>query len=123
MNNLVKVKKEMMLEILEAIKNTHPYEFFAFLKQNKKQIIDQYIIVPYFYQTENAVSYRTDLLPFDENIIGTIHSQPGIAKPSKTDLITFRKLGKVHFIVGYPYNINNIYAYNYEGKPIAFKLV
>jgi len=119
----MKIKKELLLELFEAMKNSSPNEFFAFLGSDSGKEIDHYIIVPYFYQAPDSVSYRTDLLPFDSSVKGTIHSHPGYsAYPSRADIETFRKKGNIHLIVAYPYSFETIRAYNQKGDPIQIEL-
>lgn len=118
------IKKELVTELLRGCKNAYPKEFFAMLSSESRTAIDHYIVVPLFYQTENAISYRTDLLPMGYKISGTIHSHPsGINRPSNADLRSFINLGSFHIIVGYPFSLENIACYDYTGKPITLILI
>ena len=109
----------MMLELLQAFRNNFPDEFFVLLSKDSKDVIDSYVVLPLFYQTPNAVSYRSDLMPLDSSIVGTMHSHPsGYAIPSDADLSTFHRFGNIHLIVGYPYSLENIRAYNKKGEPL-----
>lgn len=118
-NKTVYITKELIDELLLGCNNAYPNEFFALLSSDCKKAIDSYIVVPLFYQTTNSVSYRTDLLPLGFNIAGSIHSHPNASnKPSNADLHSFSKLGECHFIVGYPFSLQNIACYDYAGNNI-----
>lgn len=124
-SNTVKIKKGLLLELLQACVNTHPNEFFAFLGKDKDNIVNHFVIVPIFYTSQDSVSYRTDTLPMDSSIAGTIHSHPGLNyKPSKADLHSFEKKGFIHLIITYPYNsFNSIHAFSKNGKEIGFEII
>jgi len=123
-SNTVKIKKELLEELLLGCNKAYPNEFFALLASESKKIIDNYVVVPLFYQTENSVSYRTDLLPLGFKIAGTIHSHPsGSNLPSNADLNSFIKQGIIHFIVKYPYRKEDVACYDYQGKKIQLLLV
>ena len=112
------------MELLQGCKNVSPKEFFAFLTKDSKGIVEGYLVVPLFYQAEDSVSYRTDTLPFDGSVVGTVHSHPSLhGSPSRADLNSFSKRGSVHLIIAYPYNFDSIYAYSSEGKPMDLELV
>ena len=118
-----KISRKLLLDLLDGCKETYPNEFFAYLSENKG-FINSFIVVPIIYQSRDAVSYRTDLLPFDINRVGTIHSHPsGYNLPSKQDLNSFFKEGQIHLIVGYPYNLENIAFYNSKGEHIFIDII
>ncbi len=120
----IKMTKELIDELLLGCKNAYPNEFFAMLSSDKNNLVDSYVVVPLFYQTENSVSYRTDLLPLGFKVLGTIHSHPsGSNVPSYADLNSFVKSGQVHFIVKYPYKLEDIACYNAEGKRVNFEIL
>ncbi|PIU22536.1 MAG: hypothetical protein COT14_00655 [Candidatus Diapherotrites archaeon CG08_land_8_20_14_0_20_30_16] len=123
-NSIVTIKKELLDELLLGCNNAYPNEFFALLASDSKKAIDAYVVVPLFYQTENSVSYRTDLLPLGFSIAGSIHSHPGASnRPSNADLHSFSKQGSCHFIVGYPYKLENIACYDGYGKRVQISVV
>lgn len=114
----IKIKKELINELLQGCKNVYPNEFFALLRSNNN-VIDEYVVVPIIYQNENSVSYRTDLLPLGFKISGSIHSHPsGSNMPSDVDLNSFIHLGNYHFIIKYPFRFEDIACYDYEGNKI-----
>lgn len=109
--------------IVIASKKNHPNEFMAFLASKKKnKVIDEIVVVPTFSDSLSA-SIRTDLLPFDKTIVGTVHSHPsGTSQPSKADLKTFNRTGKIHFIISAPYTLKQLKAFNFKGGKILWKL-
>ncbi len=118
------LKKELLEELLEGCRNTHPNEFFAMLSSKSKTQIDEYVVVPLVYQTSNSVGYRTDLLPFDASVCGTFHSHPfGSSKPSNADKESFGKKGGVHLIASSPFTFETVCAYDKDGKLLEIKLV
>ncbi len=120
----VVITKELIQELLVGAHNAHPNEFFALLSSDSNKAIEGYVVVPLFYQTENSVSYRTDLLPLGFTISGSIHSHPNASnKPSNADLISFSKLGACHFIMGYPYFLENVACYDYNGNLLKIVII
>jgi proteasome lid subunit RPN8/RPN11 len=122
--NTVTITKELLDELLLGCNNAYPNEFFALLSCESKKAIDTYVVVPLFYQTENSVSYRTDLLPLGFRTAGSIHSHPNASnRASNADLQSFVKFGSIHLIVGYPYRYENIACYDTYGKRVNLALV
>ncbi|HEC89206.1 MAG TPA: hypothetical protein ENI44_01330, partial [Thermoplasmatales archaeon] len=57
-------------------------------------------------------------------IVGTIHSHPSTSWfPSRADLQLFRKYGRIHIIVAYPFNENTWGAYDYNGSSVEVKVI
>jgi len=122
--NTLKITKELLDELLLGCKNVYPSEFFALLTSEKGKAIDSYVIVPLFYQTENSVSYRTDLLPLGFKTLGSVHSHPsGYNVPSNADLHSFAKKGSYHLIIGYTFSYNSVACYNSKGQRIKLSLL
>jgi proteasome lid subunit RPN8/RPN11 len=64
------------------------------------------------------------MMPVDFNIVGTIHSHPSPHPiPSDADLELFRKHGRIHIIIAYPYDKNSWKAYDYAGNETTLKIV
>ena len=113
---MFKIKEAVIESILLATKASFPNEFFALLGGEKEQkIIDELVIVPVI-QGDKFVLIKEHLIPFDSRIIGSIHSHPSKnARPSKADLKQFSRKGLIHLIVGFPYDLNSIKCYDFNG--------
>lgn len=116
------------MEVLEgaclAARKLHPREFFALLGVKERPgVIEEMVVVPAVYG-ESFTLIQSHLIPFDSGIKGSIHSHPSMsARPSQGDLNTFAKIGSIHFIACFPYNLNNVKAFNVKGKEIEFAVI
>ena len=118
----MKIMKELINELLEICRDTHPNEFFAFLTGNRG-VIKEYIYIP-FKQGRDFVSIDTSLLPLGMKIYGTVHSHPSHSpNPSPQDLSTFSSFGRVHIIVYYPYCRECWRAFDSSGNAISIDVV
>tara|TARA_Y100000310_G_scaffold208819_1_gene209412 strand:- start:1139 stop:1492 length:354 start_codon:yes stop_codon:yes gene_type:complete len=116
------IKKEVVESIIMAARNVYPDEFFSMLGGTSK-LIEELVIVPATYG-KNFSSFRSDLIPFDKKIIGTIHSHPSVYNhPSKADLDAFRKFGNIHIIISHPYDLNTIRAFDNKGNQEQLKVI
>ena len=116
------IKKETLESIIIAAKNVYPNEFFSFIG-GENEIINELVIVPATYGDKFCL-FRLDLVPYDPTIIGTVHSHPSVYNtPSKADLDSFRKKGKIHLIIGYPYDLNTLKAFDNTGKEIEIIVI
>ncbi len=116
------IKKGLIESLLLASKNVYPNEFFCLLG-GKGGTIEEFVVVPAIFG-DGFASYSADLIPFDREIIGTMHSHPSIYNhPSEADLESFRKFGKVHIIISYPYDLNTIRAFDNNGKTVQLKVI
>jgi proteasome lid subunit RPN8/RPN11 len=121
---MYRILESIVLSIAAAAKNTYPAEFISLLGwDEEKKLIDEIVAVPADYGKNFSTIY-THLVPFDSRIIGSVHSHPSPSyKPSRGDLRSFAKLGEIHFIIAYPFNIDNLAAYDINGKPVEFEVV
>ncbi len=119
-----KIKKECLDAIKEASKEMHPREFLALLSVNKENVIEEIVLLPQMIYGKKHATFNIYMAPIDKSIVGTVHSHPsGVAKPSEGDLYTFRKHGKVHIIIAYPYNDFSWKAYDYNGREIEIEVL
>ncbi len=111
-----RIKRAVLLDLLEAAGNAYPNEFFALLGGNKKEkMIDEIIVVPAEYGRTSTL-IKTWLVPFDSRIAGSAHSHPGNYNfPSRADLSSFAQFGELHLIMAQPYNLNSTRAFNVKG--------
>lgn len=121
---MYRVKKSVLEDVLIACKKLYPREFLALLgSKNGNEIIDEFVVLPTDFGDSFSAVYL-NMKPFDRKIIGSVHSHPNSSnKPSPGDLRSFPKYGKIHLIIGYPYNIENIAMYDSFGKRIKFEII
>lgn len=118
-----KIKKQVIESITMAAKTVYPKEFISMLGKNEKEEINELVILPAVYG-KNFSSMRTDLIPFDSKIVGTIHSHPSPNNnPSSADLKVFSALGKIHLIICWPFNLDNIKAFDSKGKETELEII
>ncbi|HDM67425.1 MAG TPA: hypothetical protein ENG62_03470, partial [Thermoplasmatales archaeon] len=68
--------------------------------------------------------FRLHMRPIDFSIVGTVHSHPSTSwYPSEADLQLFRKYGRIHIIVAYPFQDNTWGAYDHRGTPVKVKVI
>ncbi len=115
----VEIKQELLENILEASRNTHPYEFIALLSGTP---LSEYILLPSTYG-KSFSSIRLDLLPLLEKPQASFHSHPSFSsQPSKADL-SFFSLFQINIIASQPYTKDSISFYNSKGIKIPFKIL
>jgi len=121
---LIEIKKGTIEGLLEAAKNTYPKEFFALLGSTRKNnTVDEVIIVPAVYGTHHAL-VKSGYYPLDFKAVGSVHSHPGPSnKPSKADIHSFPSFGRIHLIISFPFNLENVKAFNIEGKELELGVV
>jgi proteasome lid subunit RPN8/RPN11 len=113
-----KIKKTLIEDACNAAKNYYPKEFMCFLGGEKKtQTIKEIVLMP-TENTEESASINENVIPFDETIIGTIHSHPGTSnKPSQEDKKFFKKY-LINAIICKPFETTNTAFYSEKGKEI-----
>jgi proteasome lid subunit RPN8/RPN11 len=118
------IKKSVIDSIVSYCKMLHPREALLILRGKVKKdllIIDNLLIPPFAYNTPFYVGFPTHMLPFDASIVGTAHSHPnGVVEPSLTDMHNF--IGFLSIIVGYPYEDDDIRAYDSDGNIVRFSI-
>lgn len=119
-----KIKKEVILSIMELSKSAFPNEFSGMLVGDvDKKIINDIYIIPLTQNHRNSSSIRLDLVPMSLSIIGTVHSHPtGSAYPSSADLNFFQSKS-VNIITNYPYSLNDFKVYDSFGKIIFLEII
>ncbi len=110
--------------IIDFAKANYPKEFVAYLSgkvQEDKLIVDGLLYQP-FQASKNSTVMRA-FLPNPTGVIGSVHSHPApYSKPSGADIHFFNKEGMMHLIIGYPYEIQYIVCYDFNGNRIAFEI-
>ena len=111
--------------ILSFCKMNHPNESILILRGKGKRgdvFIDELVVPPFSETGGDFAGFHNNPLPLDLSYVGVVHSHPvGSAEPSLTDLNNF--FGLVSLIVKSPYEDDDIYAWDSDGKQIPFVVV
>ena len=111
--------------ILSFCKMNHPNEGILILRGKSKRgdvFIDELVIPPFSETGADFAGFPHNPLPLDLSYVGIVHSHPtGSAEPSLTDLDNF--FGLVSMIVKSPYENDDIFAWDSDGKEIPFVVV
>ena len=121
-----KIKESTLEFILESAKSSYPNEFGGFLRVSldEKDTINEIVIIPGTISGDSHAIFQLNMLPIDFSIVGTVHSHPSISfHPSDADIFLFRKYGKVHIVVAYPYSSTSWKSYNHNGEEIDMKVI
>lgn len=117
----VKIRKDVLEIILEGARNAYPNEFFAILFGD--EVIEGIYIIK-IESGRNFVRFLQNSIPLSPKILGTVHSHLGAAKPSPQDLDAFRRLGKIHLIVRYPFrSLEDVVAFSGTGERVRICVV
>jgi len=111
--------------ILSFCKMNHPDEAILILRGKSKKgnvVIDSLVIPPFSETGPDFAGFPSSFLPFDASYVGLVHSHPsGSVKPSVTDLHNF--FGLVSLIVKSPYENDDIFAWDRDGKSIELTVI
>jgi len=122
-SNIVKVKKELLIGFLALCRAHHPKEFVGILKMDKN-VFTEFILPPGAVTSRNSGVFFPSRIPLNRDYQGTIHSHPsGSLSPSLQDLNSVFKGNRFHFIVGFPYSLNDIKCFDKNGTELQFKLI
>lgn len=117
-------KRDVVNSILSYCKMHHPNEGILVLRgKNEKDIliIEDLMVPPMSEYGPYYSGFPIHMLPLDRSIVGTAHSHPsGNATPSLTDLHHFT--GLISVIVRYPYEDNDLFAYDVNGKKLEYSV-
>lgn len=116
---------------LEASRDAHPNEYMGLLRGESARkvgldrdgtVLTDVLVIPGTTSSPVSATMRSEAIPTDTRAAGSIHSHPnGVLKPSQQDIESFGR-GKVHIIVGAPYEWNDWRAFDREGKPRDLKV-
>ena len=111
--------------ILSFCKMNHPNEGILILRGKSKRgdvFIDELVIPPFSETGADFAGFPHNPLPLDLSYVGIVHSHPsGSAKPSLTDLDNF--FGLVSIIVKSPYEDEDIFAWDSDGRELPLVIV
>ena len=121
----ISLTKDARDGILSFCKMNHPNEGILILRGKSKRgdvFINELVIPPFSETGKDFAGFPHNPLPLDLSYVGIVHSHPtGSAEPSLTDLDNF--FGLVSMIVKSPYENDDIFAWDSEGKEIPFVVV
>lgn len=85
-------------------------------------IIDSLVIPPFSETGPTFAGFPNSFLPFDLSYVGIIHSHPrGSAEPSLPDLFNF--FGLISLIVKFPYEDDDIFAWDSNGNSVEISII
>lgn len=103
----------------------HPNECILILRGKSKRgnvVIDSLIVPPFSESGPTFAGFPHYSLPFDLSYMGIVHSHPsGSARPSTADLHNF--FGLISIIVKFPYDDDDIYAWDSKGNSIGLSVI
>jgi len=121
----ISLSKDARDGILSFCKMNHPNEGILILRGKAKRadvFIDGLVVPPFSETGADFAGFPHNPLPLDPSYVGIVHSHPvGSAEQSLTDLNNF--FGLVSMIVKSPYEDDDIFAWDSDGKEIPFVVV
>ena len=120
---MIKIKRDVIERIKEFSFNAYPNEFGAMLSCTN-EIIDDLIFYPLSSNNQNSFSISEFQIPISMGSCGSVHSHPSSSNsPSNADLNFFSKRGKIHIIICYPFENENVIFYDRNGNVLDFEIV
>lgn len=120
---IIGITEKILRMMFEASKDAYPHEFAAGMREIDG-IISELILVPGTIAGPTSALLRLHNLPIDYSMVGVAHSHPSSnISPSPNDLSMFGRYGRVHIIVGYPYDMDSWQAYDHNGKKIDLPVI
>ncbi|MDD1719160.1 MAG: Mov34/MPN/PAD-1 family protein [Methanoregulaceae archaeon] len=117
------VSRTLIDLLLEIGHERHPYEFAGVLRE-EEGVIKELFLLPGTVSGEDSAQVLLDMMPLDLHTAGSAHSHPsGGLRPSDADLSFFPRVGRYHFIVGYPYADGDWRCYHSDGSPAPLEVV
>jgi len=121
----ISLTKDARDGILSFCKMNHPNEGILILRGKSKRgdvFIDELVVPPFSETGADFAGFPHNPLPLDLSYVGIVHSHPsGSAKPSLTDLDNF--FGLVSMIVKSPYEDDDIFAWDSDGRELPLVIV
>lgn len=119
-----KILQNVCESLIVGSQNTFPNEFVSLLGGNKDlQIADELIIV-LAQSGKRHANLFTDMLPFNQPVIGSVHSHPGHSnQPSLADARLFSRFGPFHLIICQPFSLQTMAAYDAKARRIDFEVI
>lgn len=125
-SEILGIAEDALQFALEASEDSHPHEYMGFLRgedarslglEQDGTVITDVLVIPGTKSNPTSATVKTSQVPNDFRSVGSVHSHPnGVLRPSDADLATFGR-GKVHIIIGYPYERDDWKAFDHHGDP------
>lgn len=120
---IITITNNVINGLISYAKMHHPYEGILILEGERKKTeiyINNLVIPPFSVHGPFYSGFPINELPFDLKYVGTAHSHPsGSSQPSLEDLNHF--YGLISIIICYPYEDQNIHAYDSQGREISLE--
>lgn len=123
---IIGIAAETLAFALDAAEDSHPNEYMGLLRGEKAAkfeldqnglLITDILFIPGTTSNSESATLKSNMVPTGVRTVGSIHSHPnGVLRPSETDLETFGS-GKVHIILGAPYEPDCWQAFDRSGEP------
>ena len=117
------LEADCLQNIMDFAKANYPREFSAILQgEIEKNTMNIKGLIYQHFHSNRTSSLMHMNLPMISHAVGSVHSHPSSStRPSDADLRFFAKTGVVHLIIGYPYDLENITCYDFEGNIRGFQ--
>jgi proteasome lid subunit RPN8/RPN11 len=123
---IIGIAESALTFALEASRDSHPNEYMGLLRgedarklglDRKGTVLTDVLVIPGTESNAVSATVKTSMVPNDMRSAGSIHSHPnGVLRPSDADRAAFGK-GRVHIIVGAPYEKTDWQAFDRDGEP------
>jgi len=111
-----KIKQSVLLNAILAANNFLPEEFVCLLGGDKKKNeVSEIVFVP-SETSEDSASINTLSIPFDETIVGSLHSHPFTSGTASEEDKRFFGKYSLNIILGHPYTIENAQFFDEKGN-------
>lgn len=109
---------------LACARSTYPNEFGGILRADEPGLISELLLLPGTTAGRRHANFQLYMLPIDLGVAGTVHSHPsGALHPSEADVTLFRRWGRRHVILGYPFGEGSWRAYDGNGDEVSLQVV
>ncbi|HUU75420.1 MAG TPA: Mov34/MPN/PAD-1 family protein [Methanoregulaceae archaeon] len=117
------ISRDLLDLLLNVGSDRHPCEFAGILRE-KDGVIEELNLLPGTVSREDSASLILDMMPLDTHVAGSAHSHPnGALRPSDADLRFFPRVGRYHFIIGYPYTEGSWRCFRANGNPEEIEVI